>query len=101
MRAPVSRGTEPAAPTMLRSPALPCRSIVSRMRAQTLAICRLLEAPLYTAVRAPAFLSDRIRRRTYKRRQRRHRVDRAERFEDRLRGRRRIERHRLARTRRM
>jgi hypothetical protein len=38
MRAPLSRGTEPAAPTTLTSAALPCRSIVSRMRAQTFAI---------------------------------------------------------------
>jgi hypothetical protein len=34
MGTPLSRGTEPAAPTALRRAALPCRSIVYRMRVQ-------------------------------------------------------------------
>ena len=38
MRAPLSRGTDPAASITLSNAALPCRSMVCRMRVQTLAI---------------------------------------------------------------
>ena len=70
MRAPLSRGTDPAASITLSIAALPCRSMVCRMRVQTLAI----------SFRISGVGSRREQRQCS------DRVDRADRLEDRFRG---------------